>query len=40
MWALCNILRELGEITQFHTVFNANFSMKGVLRTMYQYNLY
>ena len=31
MWASCNILRELGEITEFHTVFNANFAVKGVL---------
>ena len=30
MWASCNILRELGEITEFHTVFNANFAVKGV----------
>jgi len=40
MWASCNILSELGEITEFHTVFNANFAVKGVLRTMSQYNLY
>ena len=30
MWASCNILSELGEITEFHTVFNANFAVKGV----------
>ena len=35
-----NILRELGEITEFHTVFNANFAMKAVLNTIYQYNRY
>ena len=39
MWTSCNILRDLGEITQFHTVFNANFSMNGVLYTIYQHNL-